>query len=410
MGRPMPDFHTLFLVVLLLGLSHCIIWGLVVYRYRELRAARYWLAGSAVGVIGGLVLALQGNDGLIVETVVGNFFLILGFYLNWVGLRRFHGARSEWPTVMSLLGSSLVLMFSTFYPWYARNPIYTLMQLLPLVITAIFLLRRHGGELGAVVSSAAMIVASISHGVIAGGNILIVIGFTPDLDLKTAAAVDLLVFLFAAVVWNFGFLLSAVDRLRSEVERLANEDELTGLANRRMLMNRLTSLCGRGNGASIFSVMLFDLDRFKAINDQHGHAAGDAALRHAATVIAEQLGSDDMFARLGGDEFCLLLPTVPANDAAARARRIINALKAAPLQWGDIRLMLTTSIGIVCCSGERQIGPADLLDQADRALYETKRRGRNGYSVHGQKHWNEVGGNVIRLDGLTSGETTINPR
>lgn len=386
----MPDFYTLFLVVLLLGLSHCIIWGLVVYRYRELRAARYWLAGSAAGVIGGLVLALQGNDGLIIETIVGNSFVILGFYLNWVGVRRFHCVRPEWPVVLSLLCCSLALMLATFYPWYGRNPVYTLAQSLPLVITAIFLLRRHGGELGAVVSSAAMIVASISHPVIAGGNILIIIGLAPDLNLKAAAAVDLLVFLFAAVVWNFGFLLSAVDRLRSEVERLANEDELTGLANRRMLMNRLTSLCGRGNGASIFSVMLFDLDRFKAINDRHGHAAGDAALRHAATVIAEQLGSDDVFARLGGDEFCLLLPTVPANDATARAKRIINALKAAPLHWGDMRLTITTSIGIVCCSGERPIKPEDLLDRADRALYETKRRGRNGYSVHGHEHWSEV--------------------
>ncbi len=358
-------------------------------------------------MIGGLVLALQGNDGRIVETIVGNSFVISGFYLNWVGVRQFRGIRPEWSVVISLLGSSLVLMLATFYPWYGRNPVYTLAQLLPLVITAIFLLRRHGGELGAVVSSAAMIVASISHAVIAGGNILIIIGLAPDLNLKAAAAVDLLVFLFAAVVWNFGFLLSAVDRLRSEVERLANEDELTGLANRRMLMNRLTSLCGRGNGASIFSVMLFDLDRFKAINDRHGHAAGDAALRHAATVIAEQLGSDDVFARLGGDEFCLLLPGVPANDAAARARRIINALKVAPLHWGDMRLTITTSIGIVCCSGERPIKPEDLLDRADRALYETKRRGRNGYFLHGHEHWTEVASNVIRLNGFSSADTTI---
>jgi len=403
----MPDFYTLFLVVLLLGFSHCIIWGLVVYRYRELPAARYWLAGSAAGVIGGLVLALQGNGGLIVETVVGNSFLILGFYLNWVGVRRFHGVRPEWPVVISLLCCSVVLMLATFYPWYARNPVYTLAQLLPLVITAIFLLRRHGGELGALVSSATMIMASVSHAVIAGGNILIVIGLAPHLDLKTAAAVDLLVFLFAAVVWNFGYLLSAVDRLRGEVERLANEDELTGLANRRMLISRLTSMCGRQDGKPIFSVMLFDLDRFKGINDQHGHAAGDAALRHAATIIARQLSPGDVFARLGGDEFCLLLPGASANETAATAKRIINALNAVPLRWGDLRLWLTTSIGIVCSSGERQVEADELLDQADRALYETKRRGRNGYSVHGHKHRRDVASNVIRINGFTCADTKI---
>lgn len=399
----MPDFYTLFLVVLLLGLSHCIIWGLVVYRYRELRAARYWLLGSAAGFMGGVILALQGNEGVLFQTVAGNSFIVCGFYLNWVGVRRFHGVRANWLIVICLFVLSATLMLVTFYPWYARNPVYTLAQLLPLAMTAVFLLRRHGGELGAFVSSGAMAVAVISHATVAFGNILIVTHIAPETDLKGAAAVDLLVFLFAAVVWNFGFLLSAVDRLRGEVERLANEDELTGLANRRMLMTELAAMCGPSRIGTVFSVMLFDLDRFKAINDKYGHAAGDAALRHAAAVISQKLSANDVFARVGGDEFCLLLPGALPVDAAARARMIAKALSSTPMMWDANPMTLKTSIGIACCTiGD--IGPEELLDRADRALYETKKRGRDGYSIYGSKPGTVLSGNVLQLNEYSAAE------
>ncbi|MGF9566732.1 hypothetical protein AAIH70_24780 [Neorhizobium sp. BT27B] len=80
----MPDFFTLFVVVLLLNLSHSMLWGMIAYRYKDLLAPRYWLAGSAAGVIGGLALSVQGESGLIANTVAGNGFIILGFYLTCV--------------------------------------------------------------------------------------------------------------------------------------------------------------------------------------------------------------------------------------------------------------------------------------------------------------------------------------
>lgn len=112
----MPDFYTLFLVVLLLGLSQCLIWGLVVYRYGELKAARYWFSGSVASVLGGAILALQGNDGLLIQTVLGNSFIVLGFYLNYVGARCFHGARLKLLSVACLFVISVVLMLATFIP------------------------------------------------------------------------------------------------------------------------------------------------------------------------------------------------------------------------------------------------------------------------------------------------------
>jgi diguanylate cyclase (GGDEF)-like protein len=388
-----PDFFTLYLVVMLLNLSHCLIWGLIAYRYKDMRAARYWLAGSAASVAGGVALSLQGENGLLLNTVGGNGFVILGFYLNWCGARRLHGDRVEWLHVSYLLGGSFVVMLATFQVWYGRNPAYTLAQSLPLALTVLYLMRPSRRDLGAVVVSTAMVVGVLSHCVIAGGNMLIVSGFKPDLQLYQVASIDLLVFLFAGVIWNFGFLICTVDRLQMQIERLANEDELTGIASRRMFMNLLNRICSKQDGAN-FSLLLFDLDRFKAINDKHGHAAGDAALKHSAAVIQEQLRPGDVFARLGGDEFSLLLPGATAPEAIAIAKRIVSAVKGTTLSWEALQLSLTVSIGIVSSDGS-QISPETLVDNADRALYETKRRGRDGFSVFGSHL--EPASNIIRL-------------
>lgn len=393
----MPDFYTLFLVILMLGLSHCIIWGLVVYRYPEIAGAWYWFSGGLAGVVGGLTLALQGTDANIFATVGGNACVTLSFYMTLAGVRRFHGETSGWQISVILLGLSVLVMLATFYPWYARNPSYTMIQLLPIIMTASFLRSKGSGDLGATLSIVALLVAALAHLVIAVGNVLLLTGVTPELDLKYAAAIDLLVFVFAGVVWNLGFVLSVVDRLRSEVERLAHEDELTGLANRRMLMNRLTMLCKASKHKQSYGLMLFDLDNFKAINDRYGHAAGDAALKHAATVISEKLEPRDLFARLGGDEFCVVLPGASEQEAAVKARRIVAGLRAARLKWENIEVPVKTSIGIVCWNSRQAVTPEGLLDLADRALYDTKRLGRDGYSLYGQIHPQDHASNVIQL-------------
>lgn len=391
----MPDFFTLFVVVLLLNLSHCLLWGMIAYRYKDLRAARFWLASSSAGAAGGVALSLQGEGGLIIQTVTGNGLVILGFYLSWCGAREFHGDKVRWVLISLLVVGSIFVMLATFHLWHGRNPVYTLAQSLPLGLTIVYLLGFFGRDLGASVAGIAMLVGAVSHCIIAGGNILIVTGVNPDLQLYHAASIDLLIFLFAAVIWNFGFLISAVERLRSQVERLANEDELTGIANRRNFMSHLHRVCDAARAVNSFSLFVFDLDRFKAINDKYGHAAGDAALRHVAAVIMKELRPRDVFARLGGDEFGLLLPATGAAEAASAAKRIVNAVKSTPLPWGAAQLSLTVSIGIVSqhCS---RTNPESLLDSADCALYETKRRGRNGYTVFGSGR-DVTSNNIIHL-------------
>ncbi|MDI6024789.1 GGDEF domain-containing protein [Corticibacterium sp. UT-5YL-CI-8] len=322
---------------------------------------------------------------------------MLGFWLNYMGVRLFHGNRPSPTWIAAFLAISTIAMLATFHIWYARNPVYTLAQSVPLLVTLLYLLPRVGRDLGAAITCAALAVASIAHLSIAGGNILIVAGIAPDLNLRDAAALDLLAFLFAAATWNFGFLISVIGYLRREVERLANEDDLTGLANRRLFMNHLNAACARTSQQS-FSVMLFDLDRFKDINDIHGHAAGDAALKHAADVLRNQFRPTDVFARLGGDEFCALLPDISEAEASAFAARALGSLHASPFVWRDLSLDISASVGVASSETSEALNPSSLMEEADRALYETKRRGRNGFTVHARALEPHIPKNVINFE------------
>ncbi|MFN7024477.1 MAG: hypothetical protein ACK4QP_08125 [Pseudorhizobium sp.] len=160
----MPDFYTIYLLVMLFGLSDCVIWGAIVYRYRDLPAARYWLSASVAAVVGGLILSSQGNAGYLPQTVGGNTVVILGFWLNYIGLRRLHGDSLHLPWAGLLLTACLAAMLATFHLWYGRNPLYTLLQSLPLFLTFLYLLRRFGRALGAGITCAAVAVACVCNG------------------------------------------------------------------------------------------------------------------------------------------------------------------------------------------------------------------------------------------------------
>ncbi|WP_449256189.1 GGDEF domain-containing protein [Bosea sp. (in: a-proteobacteria)] len=377
----MPDFFTLYLVVLLLGLSHAVLWAAIVYRYPDLKGARFWLCGAITPIFGGAVLATQGNDGLLVQTVVGNAFTIGGFYLCLMGVRRFHGDPTRWRSCCALLAVSIVAMVATFRAWYGFNPLYTFLQALPLLLTAGYLLNHRHRDLGAVIASIGLILAALMHLAMAGLFTVRLAGGEIEIPVARLAAADLLVLMFSATIWNFGFIVLGVDRLRSELVRLAAEDDLTGLPNRRSFLQRLDAALAGGEAP--LSLLLFDLDRFKAINDGYGHAAGDAALSHVARTFHGYAasGGATTFARLGGDEFVILLPGAAADEATRTAEHIGALLRANPLAWKGDALPLSLSIGIACKAPGHALEAGGLIELADKALYHSKRKGKDTYTL-----------------------------
>ncbi len=160
-------------------------------------------------------------------------------------------------------------------------------------------------------------------------------------------SVMVLALVFLSMAWNFGFLLMAMDRLRNEVADLALLDDLTGVGNRRHLVQRLSEECARSErSGQPFSLLVIDLDGFKAINDTHGHAAGDACLQHFTLMAQTRLRPGDMLARSGGDEFCIVLPSSTLREGAMIARRVLEVCRADAEQCTGADIPISVSIGV----------------------------------------------------------------
>jgi diguanylate cyclase len=163
---------------------------------------------------------------------------------------------------------------------------------------------------------------------------------------------------------------------------LAQTDGLTGLANRRSLLERLKiAFAGIKRGGNNFSVLYFDLDRFKDVNDTLGHAAGDALLKEITSRLRKVVRETDLLARLGGDEFAILNTNAPTPMASGTLAAHVARTVAVPFTIGDTDVQVTASIGIASYSPELT-EPEDMLNQADLALYRAKAEGRNCYRFH----------------------------
>lgn len=161
----------------------------------------------------------------------------------------------------------------------------------------------------------------------------------------------------------------------------AEVDALTGALNRRSLDQALLrTFQDAGRKSMPLSVLFVDIDRFKSINDQHGHACGDHCLREVARIINEQLNEEDVFGRYGGEEFLVILPGRQSEMARAIAENIRAALESIRIEYQELSLGLTVSIGVASQEpGEQQ--PQAAVDRADKALYAAKHAGRNRVNV-----------------------------
>ena len=169
------------------------------------------------------------------------------------------------------------------------------------------------------------------------------------------------------------------DRLRADLGHalaMALTDPLTGLYNQRYLMRHLRGLL-EGSQKADLSVLMIDVDHFKTVNDEYGHEVGDRALRAIADTLREHTRVFDSLARYGGEEFAVIMPGSAAVEAQAAAQRLCDAIASMAFEpLPDQKCRLTVSVGIAfAMTGETT--PEALLREADRALYEAKRGGRN---------------------------------
>jgi diguanylate cyclase (GGDEF)-like protein len=173
-------------------------------------------------------------------------------------------------------------------------------------------------------------------------------------------------------------LLQAREALRHQ----AMHDGLTGLLNHAAVLEALENELSRARREEQpLSLLICDLDRFKQINDSYGHPAGDLVLREAARRLKSAVRCYDPLGRYGGEEFLVVLAGCDGESARLQAERIREAIAGEPFEAGDASVLVTCSIGVSSCEPGDAVDAATLMREADRALYLSKRAGRNRVSV-----------------------------
>jgi diguanylate cyclase (GGDEF)-like protein len=167
-----------------------------------------------------------------------------------------------------------------------------------------------------------------------------------------------------------------------QARQLAKTDGLTGIANHRSFQEALDREIARANRRNgLFSLVLFDLDDFKKINDTYGHLVGDAVLKDLVSRVIENIRTVDVFARYGGEEFALILPETDRNGAEVLTQRIRNAIMGHPFTYAQQSIYYTISMGVTIYQSTSAIKKDLLIDQADAAMYAAKRAGKNRISL-----------------------------
>ena len=186
---------------------------------------------------------------------------------------------------------------------------------------------------------------------------------------------------FSAFGWVLG---QAADRLAEDrralrvanrrLRRLSRVDALTGLLNRGAIDDRLEEEVRRARReGTALSLIMLDIDRFKLVNDQHGHVRGDAGLRALAERVRRLARTTDIVGRYGGEEFLIILPHTASTEAEGLAERLRAHVSDTPLAG----LPITTSFGVATCAPGESSPPVELIERADAALYRAKDAGRN---------------------------------
>ena len=349
-----------------------------------------WTLGSWALLGGFAALAARPLLPLELSIIVGNALLCLGMavYAQALSLLLLGKPGPRWLMgLQPLVWLALLLMLD--WPLHRRTAVMSLVYV-ALLAPSVAVIWRHGWHAERSLRTVAL---TMSLAMAALGLRAVHAWRTPGdyVDLMQASLGQGLTFLFAFMCLlgaGFGFVLAVFERVARQMEDVATHDGLTGCWNRAttdaLLEHELQR--ARRTGTSM-AFVLMDLDHFKQVNDQHGHRSGDAVLRHFADTVRGRLRASDVFGRTGGEEFGLVLPGTDRAGARWLVEAIRREIEALTVPGGDGQpLRVTVSAGIALADVNAALSGDRLYGQADQALYEAKRNGRNRIEVYGETH------------------------
>lgn len=372
----------------LLGAAQAMVVALMLWlgvradRTRAVRSLHLRAAALAIEAFGYLSLALATVLPVGVVTLGGNALNLLAQLMAVIALRMLLEVPLRWRlvTAVNVLGWFGVAWFATMAPDYLYRVLWGSAAIacnLLLNIEALLIATRGGRSRARAVLlwifTASLVLLAWRITMLWVGRLHLPSVFVPD----TTNIVFVLLSGMQPLFYGLGFLLLYNEILQRELYRLARIDALTGVPNRLALDERFAALLASDGGAhQPFCVLLLDIDHFKRVNDKHGHACGDKALKALVASVSSVLRRNDMVGRLGGEEFVVLSQGVGTVEGEALGERIRAAVEAAPLVVDGHTIELTVSVGVAAAAGHERDLEA-VLRRADEAMYAAKRAGRN---------------------------------
>jgi diguanylate cyclase (GGDEF)-like protein len=346
-------------------------------------ALRWWAAFASLSALGLLLFVISAVNDDDLLRALGNPCAVGALISLQRGVRRFFDAPSPWPGhVAVMLAAILISWFGLpeAATWWRVAGTSALLAWLGAATTWDVLRRvRQQFDMRYGILLVLPLLLGTSVFVVRGMRSIV----SPEVAVwdpassNTANFVGVAVYMLVALITQLTLVALVASRLTIGLRHASRRDELTGLLNRRAIDEALAAEAQRARRLHVpFTVLMLDLDHFKSINDHQGHAAGDRALQHLATLFASQMRDIDRVGRYGGEEFLMLLPGTPLAQAHPLAERLREKVAALPPVWRDSPLPVTVSIGLAEWLGDRDdVGL--LVARADAALYRAKQDGRN---------------------------------
>ncbi len=355
-------------------------WGLGAWLARADRAAlAHWSAYAGLSAATWTLLALYFSAPPLPVVLLG----VCSVIALRRGIRRFVGLPSGWTAALLLL--ALVAagdLLGTRAAWRPLQAAINFGAMAALYLATAWDLRRHArDELHwrfPLLLSLPLLLGGMAFAGRALRALLVPQSVAAEMNVHSGLNVgSALSYIVLVLLLHATLTALVVSRLLGRLHQLARRDPLTGLLNRRAVHAVLDRHARQHRrAAAAFSVLMIDVDHFKAVNDGHGHEAGDLALMHIAQLLTQTLQTQDRVGRFGGEEFVVLLPMAGLEEGCATAATLRRRVSEQPLALAGQPLRLSISIGVAEWAGPAE-DPSRLLARADAALYRAKHLGRD---------------------------------
>ncbi|MDB5760509.1 MAG: Diguanylate cyclase protein [Burkholderia sp.] len=348
------------------------------------RCTRYWALSGLLTAVGVLIVIINAGAPRLALSTVGNSAIIAGMVLQWWGVRAFYGKpRSALGWV--LIGGFFVLFA---YSLAMEQPLRNRALLSSIAMTMVYVLnlfelwntrRARTSFAGMLVFSAALVtvVAFAMRAVSVYRNNP---QFLPDTAAGFGVVVVYLVPMVTTLLFAMALMLLYFERLISEKHRMATQDELTGLYNRRAIVSagqREIDVAQRLRRP--LSVAYIDIDHFKRINDQLGHDAGDHVITEIGHLLKDSCRNIDIVGRYGGEEFCIIFPGMDREGVSTLAERMLAAVRRYRFR-GEFPVTLSMGFTVLHPDDQERSWTV-LMQNADKLLYKAKSEGRDRYCI-----------------------------